>query len=49
MQHNNNLSNTENSHERRLDRSSMKYQVRVSGTLNFRSLKKGDLAALKED
>ena len=29
----------------KLDRSSVKYQAGVSGTLNFRPLKKGDLAA----
>ena len=34
-----------NWHDGRLDRSSVKYQVRVSATLNFRPLKKGNLAA----
>ena len=44
----NNLSNTKNSHDGRLDRSSVKYQVGVLGTLNFRPLKKGDPAAQPE-
>ena len=44
VQHN--LSNTMNSHDGRLDRSSVKYQVGGSGTLNFRPLMKGNSYSL---